>query len=190
MRLSGEPFAPQLGMFGNAPSKEYSASEISANNIAKRDYQKEYMEYWNSTLEKTGTGRPVDALIMPLAPFAAARPGTYRYVGYSSIINLLDYTACVIPVTTVDKSLDLLDQDFTPLNDRDRFNAELCRCQTISHLFEAKLYEQMTRIYTMAHMSRCKWSVVDYRRKRFLHLQDILVVRSDRKEKNRNCRYV
>ena len=171
MRLSGEPFAPQiLGIFGDAPSKEYSASEISANNIAKRDYQKEYMEYWNSTSEETGTGRPVDALIMPLAPFAAARPGEYRYVGYSSIINLLDYTSCVIPVTTADKNVDLVDEDFKSLSDRDRRNAELCMCQTISHLFEAKLCEQMMRIYMMAHTSPCKWSVVDCRRKRFLHL--------------------
>lgn len=57
------------------------AAEISAVNVAKRQYQKEYMEYWNSTVALTGTGRPVDAIISPLAPFAAARPDMYKYYG-------------------------------------------------------------------------------------------------------------
>ena len=60
---------------------EASASKISANNIAKREYQKEYMEYWNSTADSTSTGRPVDAIIAPLAPFAAAKPKRYEYYG-------------------------------------------------------------------------------------------------------------
>jgi amidase len=63
--------------------KEYTASEIAAVNVAKRAYQKEYMEYWNSTSSLTSTGRPVDAVISPLAPFAAARPDMYDYYGTS-----------------------------------------------------------------------------------------------------------
>jgi hypothetical protein len=39
------------------------------------------MEYWNETASHTGTGRPVDAIISPLAPFAAARPDMYDYIG-------------------------------------------------------------------------------------------------------------
>ena len=39
------------------------------------------MEYWNSTASHTGTGSPVDAIVTPLAPFAAARPGMYDYYG-------------------------------------------------------------------------------------------------------------
>lgn len=68
------------GMYGKK-REEASASKISANNIAQREYQKEYMEYWNSTVRLTSTGRPVDAIIAPLAPFAAARPDRYKYYG-------------------------------------------------------------------------------------------------------------
>ena len=68
------------GMYGKK-REELSASEIAANNITKREYQKEYMEYWNSTARLTSTGRPVDAMIAPLAPFAAARPNRYKYYG-------------------------------------------------------------------------------------------------------------
>jgi amidase len=60
---------------------EYTASQIAAVNIQKREYQKEYMEYWNSTSALTGTGRPVEAIIAPVAPFPAARPEMYTYYG-------------------------------------------------------------------------------------------------------------
>ena len=79
--LSGETPAPTISRTYPPELKEFSASEIAAVNIAKRQYQKEYMEYWNSTETLTGTSRPVDAVIAPLAPFAAARPDMYRYYG-------------------------------------------------------------------------------------------------------------
>lgn len=90
--LSGEPMVSQIsGMYGKK-RKEAGASKIFANNIAKREYQKEYMEYWNSTVHSTSTGRPVDAIIAPLAPFATARPDRYRYFGCTCFsINSLSF---------------------------------------------------------------------------------------------------
>lgn len=125
--LSGEPIAPQVSvLYGSEPSEQADASKIAATNIAKREYQKAYMEYWNSTIDQTGTGRPVDALIAPAAPFAAARPNSYKYYGYSSIFNVLDYSACVFPVTNVDKNVDVTKKDFQPLNDLDQEVANIC----------------------------------------------------------------
>lgn len=71
------------GVYGDKPTTQYMASQIAALNVAKRAYQKEYMEYWNSTSALTGTGRPVDAVIVPCAQFPAARPDTYDYCGKS-----------------------------------------------------------------------------------------------------------
>ena len=85
------------------------------------------MEYWNSTKGQTDTGRPVDALIVPLAPFAAARPGTYSYYGYSTFANLLDYTACIVPVTLVDKTVDKYDSQYKPISDLDKQIHETCK---------------------------------------------------------------
>ncbi|MCJ1303695.1 Acetamidase [Hypocenomyce scalaris] len=119
--LSGEPVAEQVSQsYGTEPIDEASASKIARTNVEKREYQKEYMEYWNSTRDLTGTGRPADAFIMPLAPFAAARPKAYSYYGYSTVINTLDYTSCVIPVTIADKSIDELDKGFKPANAEDK----------------------------------------------------------------------
>lgn len=123
--LSGETPAPQLI---SPESPEFSATEIMATNIAKREAQKDYMEYWNSTSELTGTGRPVDAVISPLAPFAAARPEKYTYLTYSSFVNVLDYTSVVVPVTQVDKNVDKKDENFKAVGEEDQETQDTCEC--------------------------------------------------------------
>ncbi|KAL8827412.1 MAG: hypothetical protein Q9191_003195 [Dirinaria sp. TL-2023a] len=89
--------------YRDKPLPQYNATEIAATNVAKREYQKQYMDYWNTTKEKTGTDRPVDALIMPLAPFAAARPKEYNF-----------------PVSVANKSIDVIDHEFKPIDNRDK----------------------------------------------------------------------
>jgi amidase len=95
-------------------------------NVKKREYQKLYMEYWNSTAELTGTGRPVDGLICPCAPHAAVIPQKYRHVGYSSFVNLLDYTSVVFPVTRADKTIDVSRPRNDFLSEVDRLVYEDC----------------------------------------------------------------
>jgi len=130
--LSGEPPVPQVEwVYGKEPSTEQPASVIAAVNVAKRKMQKTYMEYWNSTAELTGTGKPVDAVLAPLAPFPAARKETYKYVGYSMWVNMLDYTSVVVPVTNVDKSVDQAYKDFTPKDETDKFTNDACKCQSL-----------------------------------------------------------
>lgn len=103
--LSGESQAQQVVVDENGV--ELKASEIAALNIAKREYQKLYMDYWNSTADLTDTGRPVDGVLCPLAPHAAVIPTQYKHVGYTSFVNVLDYTSVAIPVTFADKSVDV-----------------------------------------------------------------------------------
>ncbi|KAI9844152.1 MAG: Acetamidase [Sclerophora amabilis] len=118
LALSGEPVVKQLEI--KEAFEQMNGSKIAATNVQKREYQKDYMEYWNGTKDISGTGRPVEAFIMPLAPFPAARPETFKYYGYSTIVNLLDYTAVVVPVTRADKTVDLVDADYKPINDYDK----------------------------------------------------------------------
>ncbi|KIW57597.1 hypothetical protein PV05_06136 [Exophiala xenobiotica] len=119
--LSGEPMAVQIkGAFGDKPKEEMTASQIAANNVAKRRFQKEYLDYWNSTAQETGTGEPVDGFICPLAPYPAARPEKYLYYGYSVFVNGLDYTTVVLPVTTADKTKDQYSKGYSPINDQDK----------------------------------------------------------------------
>lgn len=107
--LSGEDQAPQIIVAKDG--KAMTVSELAAHNIAKRVYQKEYMDYWNSTAELTGTGRPVDGLFCPLAPHASVIPTQYESVGYTGFVNVLDYTSLAIPVTFADKNVDVRPTD-------------------------------------------------------------------------------
>ncbi|KAK2806713.1 hypothetical protein FQN50_005707 [Emmonsiellopsis sp. PD_5] len=120
---SGEPFFDELALFLKQ-SPQSDATQIAATNVAKREYQKSYMEYWNSTAELTGTGRPVDGLFCPTAPFAASRQGKNFYVNYTSFVNVLDYSSIVIPVTLADKTVDVKESDFSPLSDQDKITHE------------------------------------------------------------------
>ncbi|KAI9691188.1 MAG: Acetamidase [Bathelium mastoideum] len=124
--LSGEQPAKQL-VLPSSPSPQANASDIAATNVRKRGVQKEYMDYWNSTKELTSTGRPIDAILAPLAPFAAARPTLYTYLGYSIWINLFDYTSVVVPVTNADKSVDKVDVGYQPINEVDKKTYECCK---------------------------------------------------------------
>jgi amidase len=126
--LSGEPISPQIvGAYGHQTGDQMDGTKIAATNVAKREMQKRYMDYWNSTEELTGTGRPVDGFIAPLAPFAAARREKYSYYGYSTFVNGLDYTSCVIPVTTADKAVDKVYEGYQPLNEPDKTVYEDCK---------------------------------------------------------------
>lgn len=111
------------------------------------------MEYWNSTAELTGTGRPVDAVISPLAPFAAARPEKYTYLTYSSFVNLLDYTSVVVPVTQVDKNVDKKDENFKAVEEVDQETQDTCKSNSKdgADVHQADCL-QTTRKSTMAPM--------------------------------------
>jgi amidase len=123
--LSGEPPSAQIARgFGKEPTKQFSASEIAAVNIQKREAQKDYMEFWNE--------KGVDGVISPLAPFPAARPGKYDYYGYTTWVNLLDYTSVVLPVTNVKKDLDPVDTGYEPRNEVDKSCYESCELFLIS----------------------------------------------------------
>ncbi|GES63555.1 general amidase GmdA [Aspergillus terreus] len=115
--LSGEEGAPQILI---EHGDEKTASDIAALNVAKREYQKLYMDYWNSTAELTGTGRPVDGVISPCAPHAAVIPTKYDHIGYTAIINVLDYTSVAFPVTNADKTVDVPPSGIEFLSELDR----------------------------------------------------------------------
>lgn len=123
--LSGEEKAPQVIV---ETGTEMTASAISALNVAKREYQKEYMDYWSSTAELTGTGRPVDGLICPIAPHASVIPNQYKHTGYTNFVNVLDYPSVVIPVTYADKTVDVRPPNIstTDLEPHIEWDCEFC----------------------------------------------------------------
>lgn len=110
------------------------AAEISAINVSKRRYQKLYMDYWNSTVNETGTGRPVDGVISPINPYAAACPNVSGYNSYTYFVNTLDYTSVIFPVTHVDRAIDVVDTAFEPLSSDDKRLQDSCEFHLSSRL--------------------------------------------------------
>ncbi|KAH7205445.1 amidase signature domain-containing protein [Fusarium redolens] len=121
MGLAHEPIPDVLARtYGTKPLLQFNTSEIHRNNVLLREWRKAYLDYWNSTSNLTGTGRPVDAVICPVAPFCAVRPTKYHYYGYSVWPNATDYTAGSFPVTLANKRVDTKDESYQPINDIDR----------------------------------------------------------------------
>lgn len=176
--LSGEPWKPQImDVWRERPQADGAA--IAATNRALRGCREAYLDYWN------GTG--ADVFVTPVAPFAAARPGRYDYVGYTSFVNGLDLPSVVVPVTAVDKRVDAVDDGFRPVSELDRKIQSDCESPTpqappqtgrTSSIYQVLLrfrlqseeltiaLPQTTRRSTMARRCRCRSSAGDTRRKR------------------------
>ncbi|KAF9697882.1 hypothetical protein EKO04_004431 [Ascochyta lentis] len=114
--LSNEPMSSQISLYSTT-HPEYTATDIAATNVTLRALKKEHLDYWISTAESTG--RPVDAVISPVAPWPAAREARYKYYGYTMWVNALDYTAVAFPVTRVDAGVDVVAAEFKPVDERD-----------------------------------------------------------------------
>ncbi|KAG2145199.1 general amidase [Suillus clintonianus] len=128
----------------------------------RQNIRMEYLDHWEATVSETGTGRPVDAIICPAAPFVATPHGKNRsvYVDYTIVWNALDYPAAVFPVTTVDSTLDGkapphgfyddFDKDIYEMYDPEKFkNAPVC-LQLVGRTLEEEAVIRMTEIVDAA----------------------------------------
>ncbi|KAG1736073.1 general amidase [Suillus paluster] len=126
----------------------------------RQNVRKEYLDHWEATASETGTGRPVDAIICPAAPFAAPPHGKNRYANYTTVWNALDYPAAIFPVTTVDSILDGkeprrgfyddLDKHIHEMYDPEKFkNAPVC-LQLVGRTLEEEAVIKMTEVVDAA----------------------------------------
>ncbi|KAG6818672.1 hypothetical protein H0H93_002931 [Arthromyces matolae] len=72
----------------------------------KRNLRKSHLDHWEQTVRRTGTGRPVDAIISPAVAYTAVPHGLNTDSFYTTLCNALDLACCVFPVTFVDPKLD------------------------------------------------------------------------------------
>ncbi|KAI9065795.1 general amidase [Trametes sanguinea] len=86
--------------------RQLTAYELWELHKEKRDLRKSHLDHWEATVARTGTGRPVDAIISPVAAYASCPHGCNSDYFYTSLCNFLDYTSHVFPVTLADKALD------------------------------------------------------------------------------------
>ncbi|KAI1244962.1 hypothetical protein MGN70_011850 [Eutypa lata] len=120
--LSGEPLIPGLQdeFPDGKPLKPSNAIQVEKAVIRLKKYRAAYQTSWNSTEKLTNTGRPVDAVILPVLPSAAVIPGKLYYYTYISPANVIDHTTMAIPVTRADRNIDKFNECYTPVSDLDR----------------------------------------------------------------------
>ncbi|CAA7263308.1 unnamed protein product [Cyclocybe aegerita] len=102
-----------------------SAYELWQEQKRRQGLREEYLDHWNATKDLTGTGRPVDAIISPCAPFVAPPHGKNSNASYTMVWNVLDYTALVVPVGFVNPTQDGKRAVEEFFNEQDRANYDL-----------------------------------------------------------------
>ena len=98
--LEHEPHVPQTEwILSHVPNggKPFSIAETFKLNVAREAFRARVAAHWNATRSRTTTGRPVDAILSPVAATLAPPHDTTRWWGYTSYWNLMDFSAAVFP---------------------------------------------------------------------------------------------
>ncbi|KAH9219512.1 amidase signature domain-containing protein [Leptodontidium sp. 2 PMI_412] len=118
LKESGEPAIPNFADLINPSLPKIDMNQLWDVHLQKWAFQSEYLEQFR--IAEAELGKEIDAIIAPITPTAAIRHNQFKYYGYASAINLLDFTSVVVPVTFADKSIDKKNSAFSPLSDMDR----------------------------------------------------------------------
>jgi amidase len=76
-------------------------------------FQAAVLEQWKETSKTGASDEIMDVYITPVNPAVAPRHGHYargRYLGYTGTVNVLDFSACTVPVGFVDTKLHPADK--------------------------------------------------------------------------------
>jgi len=125
LKQSGEPAIPNFKDLINPSLPKIDMNELWAVQLKKWAFQSEYLEQFR--LAEETLGKEIDAIVAPITPTAAVRHNQFKYYGYASAINLLDFTSVVVPVTFADKSIDKKIEDYKPLNKLDETVQAECK---------------------------------------------------------------
>lgn len=124
LKESGEPVIPNLSDLESL--KKLDINELWDIHLKKYAFQCEYLEQIRLAEEKLG--KEIDAIITPVAATAAVRHDKFEYYAYTNIVNFLDFTSVVVPVTFADKDIDKKQQEYKPLNEVDKLVYDECKC--------------------------------------------------------------
>ncbi|KAI2773972.1 amidase [Daldinia loculata] len=123
VQAGGEPFIPHVEALVNKgqPISVYDYWQLNKRKIS---LQQAYLEKWNE-IRSPKTGKQIDVVLMPPMPHTAVPHRACRWVGYTKIWNVLDYSALVIPAGKVSSIDGHAPWNHTPRNAIDEWNNAL-----------------------------------------------------------------
>ncbi|KAG9010311.1 hypothetical protein FRB94_010661 [Tulasnella sp. JGI-2019a] len=129
---SGEPAVPGTTWMMSHCSQGQQPCTVPETwklNLEREAFRARGLVHWNSTVSRTSTGRPVDAIICPTAPNLAVPHDKTHWWGYSSHWNMLDLPGVVFPIGgRYDPSSAAPDSDdvqTTPRNDVEKHYVDM-----------------------------------------------------------------
>ncbi|KAF2158764.1 hypothetical protein M409DRAFT_38093 [Zasmidium cellare ATCC 36951] len=97
---SGEPPVAQMRpWYEQQDNEDISTSSFWQLCEARDKYRRDYAKYWRQMDSQTTSGRRVDGVIQPVAPYVAGHQNDPQYYAYSAVANILDVPAAVFPVS-------------------------------------------------------------------------------------------
>ncbi|TKA25169.1 hypothetical protein B0A50_05867 [Salinomyces thailandicus] len=109
---SGEPPVAQMRPW----YEQQSGEDIPTSSFwqlckARDQYRTEYAKYWRQMDNQTTSGRRVDGVIQPVAPYVAGHQNDFQYYSYSAVANVLDVSAAAFPVSLGYSQADLAPEE-------------------------------------------------------------------------------
>lgn len=128
IEASGEPPVSQMRTLFDQPNV-ISSSTAEFWDLCQRreDYKRAYADYWTKMNNCSISGRPVDGVILPVAPTSAVRAGEFYYLAYSAIANVLDLPAVAFSVTPSSDSYSNTPTSLPHLSDMDEVVNRTCK---------------------------------------------------------------
>ncbi|KAI7782460.1 amidase [Diaporthe eres] len=104
---TGEPIRPEMQMYADA--KELGTYDMWQLHLERTEFQKRYLDRWNDA--------GIDAILCPTTPYSSVRNGDFKYVGYTGVFNVLDYSCVSFPTGILgEKEVDVPLTDHEPLS--------------------------------------------------------------------------
>ena len=85
--LSGVPVIPNIVSVIRPDGSMTTINDSWELALRKTAFQKKVLDAWNDTARCAKSGKPMDGLISPLAPFVAVRHNQYNRVSYPTWIS-------------------------------------------------------------------------------------------------------
>ncbi|KAH3907241.1 hypothetical protein HBI56_183750 [Parastagonospora nodorum] len=137
---TGEPIRPEMQQYQDA--QDLGVFEMWQLHLERTELQRQYLEQWMSY-------ENLDAILAPTTPYSSVPHSHFKYVGYTGVFNVVDYSAVSFPTgITVDKTKDTSFADAKVQSEycqaaRDSYDAELLHGYPVSlQLIAQRLQEE------------------------------------------------